>query len=57
MTQKQINKILKTHGIKIEFITGNLMVLDEFTVNGELQGMWVNAPNTEDRLQEFLNYR
>ena len=56
MSQNEINNTLKEHGIETKIIEGDLMVLDVWTVKGEVFKMWVNAPNTTARLKEFLNY-
>ena len=58
MNQKQINSILQEHGIEIETVKGNLMVLDCWIDHktSEAHQMWVNAPNTKARLDEFLGY-
>jgi len=56
MNQLEINRALKEHGVEVATIEGDLMVLDVWTVNGEVFKMWVNAPLNTKQLREFLKY-
>ena len=56
LSSTKIKQVLKDHNIEYKLIDDNLMALDQWAKNGELFELWVNAPNTIKRMNDFLGY-
>lgn len=57
MTDRQIEKVLKAHGVRTEWRVGRLYAFDAWTVDGVPGGRWVLASDRGPRwLAWFLQY-
>ena len=57
MTIKQLTKVLEQHGITFEIIANNVMVQDEYSINGVLHSDTVDLTDISNKeLYDWLGY-
>ena len=54
--ESNIIKFIKSHDVECYETDGKLMVLDEYTLNGNLHREWIQIPYTVKAAKLFLNY-